>query len=436
MDVKPQGAGVGVDRTRRASTVPATKPWRARLAWPAFGLSALALVAAIGLTALNWGWDFPRWQWVYPLAIFSFALVGALILSRHPSHPICWTMLGVGLAWELMAVGDGYAQYALETSPGSLPRPDLVLGLSSWLWVPGVGLVGTFLILLFPDGRPPSPNWRPWAWFSAIVLLLNSILGLILPGPFENAGYPGVANPLGVQALEPIAGALSAAVLLLALCMVGCAVAMVLRFRRSSGIERLQLKWLAAGGGIVAILYTTGITAAGTSELWGISEVIANVLIQSAVLSFLLVPVAAGVAILRYRLYDIDIIVNRALVYGVLTSILTVTYLVIVTSLQGLLRPIAGESEVAVAVSTLVVAALFRPARRRVQVFIDRRFYRRKYDAARTLEAFSATLREDLDLDALTAELVAVTNDVFQPARASLWLIHPSDEAPGRRQKA
>jgi hypothetical protein len=433
MVAEQHDAGPRVDRTRRARRGAVTDVAAARLVWPAFGLAALALVAALGFTLLNWSSELvDRWEWVYPVGIFSFALVGALILSRLPRHPIGWIMLGVGMAWQLLAVGDGYAHYGLVTNPGSLPRPDLALALSTWLWVPGVGVLGTFLILLFPDDHLTSPRWRAWARLSAVVLVLNSIVGVVMPGTFENEGYPGVDNPLGIEVLEPITGALQAGVVLLAICMVGCAVGVIRRFRRSSGLERLQLKWLAAGGGIVATLYMVAIVAAGMHELWGIPEVWSDVLVQAAVVSFLLVPVAAGNAILRYRLYDIDIIINRALVYGVLTSIMTGTYLIVVTSLQGLLRPVSGESQIAVAASTLVVAGLFRPVRRRVQALIDRRFYRRKYDAARTLESFSATLREELDLDALTTELLGVVNEVIQPTRVSLWLNRPPDEKPAR----
>jgi hypothetical protein len=369
----------------------------------------------------------------FPVAMLSFPVVGALIASRQPRNAIGWIMLGVGLTWALDAVLIIYAEYALTINPGSLPRPDLALALAAPDWVLFIGLQGTFLILLFPDGRLPSPRWRRWAWLCALAMIVSYTGILIGPGSFPEVGYPNVRNPLGIEALRPAVGALFGVIALIPISIVGCAVGLIRRYRRSRGQDRLQLKWLAAGAGATAALYLVAMVpslALGSAWEGSDSPVWLLILQNIAVYSFVLIPVAIGIAILKHRLYDIDLIINRTLVYGALTAALTAAYLLTVTALQGLFRPIAGQSDLAVAGSTLVVAALFRPGRARIQSFIDRSFYRRKYDAARTLERFSARLRDEVDLDALTAELVELVGDVMQPMHVSLWL----RETRGREQ--
>jgi hypothetical protein len=264
-------------------------------------------------------------------------------------------------------------------------------------------------------------------------MILCYTVFLVLPTSFADAGYPGITNPLGIEALRPATGALVSTVVLIPIAIIGCAVALIRRFRRSDGLARVQLKWFAAATGIVATAYATAMVlnlVAGIEEAdptW--LTVAGNV----AVLTFVLIPIAVGIAILRHRLYDIDVIINRTLVYGALTATLTVSYFVVVTTLEGLLRPISGQSELAVAGSTLVVAALFRPARRRIQGFVDRRFYRSKFDAAATLQSFSARLREEVDLEALTSHLLQVVDQTMRPATSSLWLRQPG--SAGRTAK-
>jgi hypothetical protein len=399
-----------------------TRRTAARLAWGALAFVAALQGGGLVFSLLTGSTD------VGLLAFLSFAVVGAPVAARRPDNPIGWILFGIGLAWGLYALLSGYATYALITNRGSLPRPDLVLALNSWTWVPAVGLMGTFLFLLFPTGRLPSPRWRPLAWLSAGSIVVISVTSVITRGPLTNSGFPQVRNPLGLEALSPVIGVVDGvAIALLLACILGCTVAAIRRFRGSTGIERLQMKWLAAGATTTAIAYVILMASFAFFRLshepipaWE------RVLEEVVPLSFVLVPVAVGIAILRYRLYDIDRIINRTLVYGALTATLTAAYLAVVTVLQGLLDPLAGESELAVAASTLTVAALFRPARARLQAFIDRRFYRRKYDAAKTLETFSARLREEVDLDTLTAELVAVIAGVMHPTHVSLWL-RPTD---------
>jgi hypothetical protein len=389
-------------RTRRAP----------RLAWGILAGMVLLMVA-VQIMSVSFGLGTDP----FLFATLSFPVVGALIISRQPDNRIGWIMLATGFVWTLIAVLAAYAYYGLH-HPGSLPRPDIVQAVAEPLWVPAVGLMGTFLILMFPDGRLPSPRWRPWARFCTFTLVALYLLTLIAPVSFAESGYPDVQNPLGIQALKPIINTGFYLVLLLPIAMVGCAVGLVQRFRRSRGEERLQMKWFVGAAGLAATSYFVALMTAfilsfrGEAPAW----------IEQLILTFFLIPIAIGVAILKYRLYDIDVIINRALVYGALTGTLSIFYFLIVTVLQNVLRPFSGQSQIAVAGSTLAVAALFRPARVRIQELIDRRFYRRKYDAERTLDAFSTRLKDEMDLDALTEELVAVVGGVMQPRQVSLWL--------------
>jgi hypothetical protein len=317
-----------------------------------------------------------------------------------------------------------YSEFGLTIDAGRVPRPDIALALASPIWVPIIGLPGTFLILLFPDGRFPSPAWRRWAWLCAIALIVSFIGILVGPGSFADAGYPDIRNPLGIEALRPVIGVVFAVILLIPISIIGCALSLIGRFRRSRGQERLQLKWLAAGAGVTAAIYLTAmVPSLALNSRWDGSGPVWLIALQTmALVALAVLPIEVGIAILRYRLYDIDFIINRTLVYGVLTAALSAAYFLAVTVLQAILRPVAGRSQLAVAGSTLAVAALFRPGRARIQAFIDRRFYRRKYDAAQTLETFSSRLREEVDLDALTGELVVLVDEVMQPRHVSLRL--------------
>jgi hypothetical protein len=362
------------------------------------------------------------------ITFLSFPVVGILIVSRQPRNAIGWVLVGLGFTLVIGELLRAYIHLALTVEPGSLPGAEWALALTQHSWVAAVGLPGTFLILLFPDGRLPSRRWRPWAFFCACALVLSYVALTIIPGSFTEPGYPDVRNPLGVDALSPIAEAIVPVVGLIPIAMVGCAVALVRRFRRSSGVERVQLKWLAAAAATVAATYlgmmALHLLVGDPDPPW------LTMVGHISILGFTLIPAAIGFAILRHRLYDIDVIINRTLVYGALTVTLTGAYLLLVTVLQGLLRPLAGQSDLAVAGSTLVVAAIFRPLRGRFQTLVDRRFYRSKVDAQATLDKFSARLREEVDLATLTADLLAVVDQTMKPAASSLWL-HPTSAAPG-----
>jgi hypothetical protein len=368
----------------------------------------------------------------------AFTIVGALIASRRPENPIGWICLVAGLFWTLIALDDQYTAYGLATT-GVVPFPAAVVALSQWLWVPPVGLLSIYLILFFPDGRLPSRRWRPLAWFSGAVMALVSLAIALAPGPLPDLG--GVRNPFGLEGYPWIADATNVIPALLPLCTLASALSLVLRYRRSGSEQREQIKWIAFAGsfvGLMSLITVVGTLifapefpdSTGTQPLW------LGVLQDVELLSFAGIPVAVGIAVLRYRLYDIDVIINRTLVYGSLTATLIALYFGGIVVLQRLFVLLTGQqSTLAVVASTLLIAALFNPLRRRIQSFIDRRFYRRKYDARKTLEAFTAKLRDETDFDALNAELVGVVNETIQPAHVSLWL-RPDPEQWEKRRAA
>jgi hypothetical protein len=342
----------------------------------------------------------------YTVFVLAFATVGALVASRRPRNPIGWLLLTGGLSYVIGGVTVGAAEHG---HAGFWNTAAAWLG--AWIWMAGVGPVATFGLLLFPTGHLPSRRWRPVAWLAGAGLAALLIGLATAPGRFEDLD---VVNPLGLDAIPWLPGALTAAGgVALILALVGSLASLRARYRSGRAEERQQLKWLVYAAGLVL----TGVLVSLPVEaLMGEAGVNLSNAITSATIATL--PVAMGIAILRHRLYDIDLVIRRTLVYGVLTATLAATYLGLVL-LVGLAM---GRSGLAVAVSTLAVAALFRPALARIQGVVDRRFYRRRYDAARTLEAFGGRLRDELDLEALGADLRGVVHDTVQPAHVSLWL--------------
>jgi hypothetical protein len=343
----------------------------------------------------------------YTFFVGAFATVGALVASRRPRNPIGWIMLSGGAAYTI-----GGLTITQTQSAGGAPA--LVQWLTTWVWMAGIGPIATFGLLLFPDGHLPSPRWRAFAWFAATAVVATCAVIAFAPGPFEDST---VENPLGIDALPGVFDALQAAsAAALVLAILGSIVSLFVRFRRARNVERQQLKWLSYTGALVGVALAFAIAI---ESIVGDRAVnLTNTIISVALA---LVPVAMGIAILRHRLFDIDVVINRTLVYGALTATLGGAYLGTVL-LVGLA---VGESGFAVAVSTLAVAALFRPLRTRIQAAVDQRFYRRRYDAQRTLEAFGGRLRDELDLEALGADLAAVVQETVQPAHVSLWLRSP-----------
>jgi hypothetical protein len=305
--------------------------------------------------------------------------------------------------------------------PGSVPFTVVWAGMTNWLWVPGVGLLGTYVFLLFPDGRLPSRGWRPLAWLSGVVIALLSVGVALSPGPLVNVGP--IQNPFGLEEHPWVSTAWLVVLPLLPLCVLASALSLVLRYRRSGGEERQQIRWIAFAASVLGVLFVSGLFV--PPEAW-----FADLIAYATLGSSTLVPIAIGFAVLKYRLYEIDLLINRALVYGSLTAMLAGVYLCAVIVLQYLFRALTGqESQLAVVASTLAIAALFNPMRRRIQALVDRRFYRNKYDARKTLEEFGVKLRDETDLEQLNAELVGVVRETMQPEHVSLWL-RSSEERP------
>jgi MFS family permease len=412
------------------------------LAWPLAALGVTLYVLSIPMFLLarsanvpsGWGVDLPLGNLLAGASFLIFPLVGAMIASRRPRNPIGWLCLAIGLLWAFSGLLDYYKVYGMAR-PGSLPFPLAMAWVNNWLWVPSVGLLGTYVFLLFPDGRLPSKRWRPMAWLCGAVIGFVSVGFAFGPGPLEGLG--GVQNPIVL--LRPwMMPVFWVSLPLLPLCMLASALSLVLRYRHSGGEERQQIKWLAFAALIVGATYLSvlvaGIFFVPTLVSGGDkTPVWYSLLLGFMLMSFAGVPIAIGFAVLKYRLYDIDIVINRTLVYGSLTATLVTVYLGGVAVLQRLFVALTGEkSTLAVVASTLVIAALFTPLRHRIQGFIDRRFYRKKYDARKTLEAFSAKLRDETDLEALSDDLVGIVRETMQPAHASLWLRTDRETAGGR----
>jgi hypothetical protein len=353
----------------------------------------------------------------FAVLFLSFATVGALVSARQPRNAIGWLFLAGGLAAALEEPLLGWATYALATDPGSLPGAAAAALVADAVWLPSLASATLFMFVLFPTGRPPSPRWRPFIWIFALDMAVYVVATLLNPGGLYF--FPSVDNPIGVEAAGgSLQTALDYASPIVFVSLLVGLVALLLRFRRSGGVERHQLKWIVYVAAVFVAL-TPGLIVLGEREVE-----VAGVLVSDLVFTALIcaVPVAVGVAILRYRLYDIDVVINRTLVYGALTATLAATYVGTVLLLQLLLSPLTSESDLAIAGSTLAVAALFRPARSRIQALVDRRFYRRRYDGTRTLESFGARLRDEVNLEALGGELRGVVADTMQPAHVSLWL--------------
>jgi hypothetical protein len=370
------------------------------------------------------------------LPFLLFPVVGVLIASKRPTNPIGWICLAVGLLWMLNLLTGSYAEYGLRVAaPDTIPYPAAVGLMAEWLGPTAVLLFGTYLILLFPDGKLPSARWRTLAWLCGAVILSNILVAILAPSHLSD--LRNVSNPFGLEGQLWLAYAEAAIALLFPLCMLASVLSLVMRYRHSGEGVREQIKWLAFAASVVALGILGGVVQ-GTffaSDATGSADPLWGKLLQDTItLSFAGVPVAIGFAVLKYRLYDIDVVINRALIYGPLTATLALIYVGCVVGLQYVLRVLTGEgSTLAVVASTLLIAALFSPLRGRIQRFIDRRFYRRKYDAAKTLEAFSARLREETDLEALNDDLVGVVRQTMQPVHVSLWL---RSEAPKGESEA
>src|SRR5215210_463279 len=395
--------------------------------WIAWSMGALSLALTgfgIGvLIFLNLSYpDVPIYDyWVDATAIaVSFSTVGAIIASRRPQHPVGWLFCTIGLLAAVDHFCGEYATYAVLGRPDSLPVGEAAAWVRSWIWSVTGGL-GVFLLLLFPDGRLPGARWRYLAWLNGSVAVVGAVALAFSPGPID--GLAPIRNPLGVGSLGSagMVYVVNLVEVLQATIALAAALSPFVRLRHARFGERQQIKWFAYAATILIIgrlLASPATEAAGAGWIWSIGFVIYVVGIMS-------LPVAVGIAILRHHLYNIDLIINRTLVYGSLTVMLAAVYFGSVAAIEAIVRALTAredQPQLVVVVTTLVIAALFNPLRRRVQAFIDRRFYRKKYDATQVLHTFSAKLRDETDLDRLTLELLGMVRETMQPAHLSLWL--------------
>jgi hypothetical protein len=387
------------------------------MAWSLWALSVGLTVLSLLLLVLNLShpdvhvYDY----WLEnTLSAVLFSTVGAIVASRRAENPVGWLFCLLGFAFSIGHFSSQYAIHAQLAQPDLLPAGQALAWISSWVLPPIIGLQ-VFSFLLFPTGRLPSRRWMWLAWLTVASTVAGTISSAFSFG--ANAGLGPVQNPLGIEGVSSV---YEAVLTFLTLLTVPAALSPFARLRRAGGVERQQIKWFAYAAAatvssiVLAYMIPNSIDTPPWFEWAGYALLIATTPA---------IPVSIGIAILRYRLYDIDRIINRTLVYGALTVMLGATYFGSVVVLQQVFRTVSGQqSTVAVVASTLTIAALFNPLLRRVQSFVDRRFYRRKYDAAKTLEAFSAKLRDDTDLNSLSSDILAVVRETMQPEHVSLWL--------------
>ena len=390
-----------------------------RLAWSMWAISSTLTALSLLLLVLNLAhpdvdiFDY----WVESVLIsVSCSTVGALIASRRPENPTGWIFCALGLAAGIRHFCAEYAIYALLAEPGSLPFGGVLAWITSWIRVPYFSLF-VFLALLFPNGRLPSSRWRWVAWFTAFVVVVGTIS--VAFSRSATRGLGPIVNPFGI---EGVAGVVTLTELLVFALGIVAGASLFVRLRHAtSWVERQQIKWFA---------YAITVTASGAILTYSVGEAAGVGWLRRVGFVFVMVGLvgistSVGIAISRYRLYEIDHIINRTLVYGSLTALLGVVYFGGVATSEVVFSALTGQEQqpqLAIVASTLVIAALFNPLRRRIQGFIDRRFYRRRYDARRTLEALSVQLRHETDLAALSDDLVEVVRETMQPAHVSLWL--------------
>jgi hypothetical protein len=404
-----------------------------RLAWSLWGLALGFAAAGLLFGALSFPAPLPEGREPFLASIFIqdvlvvlYGVLGALIASRQRRNVIGWIFCFVAVSLGIISFTSGYADYALYARDEPLPGAVLAAWVTNWLFIPAVFVSVCYLFFLFPDGRPASPRWRPVIWAVTIIAAAATLATALEPGRLFS--FPTVENPFGLgEPFGRLAIVTSDITDLAAMPVFLASLAsIVARLRRAQGRERQQLKWITYAAALTASSFTISFLAGSLAEDW---RAVSDGFFLIGVVGFAGVPAAAGIAILRHSLYDIDLIINRTLVYGALTFALAGVYVGAVVMLQWVLRSLTGgESQIAVVASTLAVAALFNPLRWRIQYFIDRRFYRKTYDAAKTLAAFGARLREQTDLESLNAELLAVVRETMQPARVSLWLRKPDGE--------
>jgi len=379
--------------------------WSTAIALAAAG-AGLVLVSLDATVPDNWGF-----RGYSDFTAPTFATAGLLIARQLPKNAVGWLLLVAGLAAGFGGFAQEYAIRAVIIAPGSLPGAVPLAWVASWSFALSAGPMLMLVPQLFPTGRPLGRRWVPLVWAGAAFLPMVVFFFGLRPGPLENAAF--IDNPFGLSGpLEEVRSGLDTPLsVVMALTALASGAALAVRFRRARGVQREQLKWVASSAAFCALAFGAMIVS-NTSKPAQILMVVA----------FTTMPAAIGIAITRYRLYDIDVLINRALIYGSTTASILVAFFAGIVVLQTVLRPLTSGSEVAVAVSTLISVALFQPLLRRVRDAVDRRFYRSRYDAARTLDAFSIRLRDEVDLDAVRRDLLRAVRESVVPEHASLWL--------------
>ena len=381
-------------------------------------LAGICTVAGLVLLAASWStpvadaWGFRGFTSIFAVAYTS---VGGILAARRPANRVSWMLFAVGVAAAVQFAAEGYAIYGVIDRAVPLPGAVFAGWVESWIWLAGVGLVPTYILLLFPNGSLVSPRWRMVEGLAGVTIGFGVLALMFSGGPLNNARFIENPYPLlgGIGVLDrPL---FVAAFFALGFLAPASAFSLVVRYRRSAGVERQQLKWLAVAGVLIAITIAHNVV----TQLVAPDAKLAQVELIAA---FGLFPVAMGVAMLRYRLYDIDILINRAIVYGATTAAVGLAFFAGIVVFQGILRPLTSGSEIAVAVSTLASVALAQPVRARIQGVVDRRFYRSRYDAVRALDTFTGRLRDEVDLDAVRTDLLDAVRETVQPAHASVWL--------------
>jgi hypothetical protein len=370
----------------------------------ATGAAVVILVISHDLPAPD-SWGFRGFEIVFA---FTFTWAGANLTWRQPRNAIGRIFLAVGVLSSTLAFLSQYSFYGIVGRTSPLPGAVFAGWVVTWAWLGEMTMIGVFLLLLFPDGHFLSRRWRAVAWLGALSAIAGAFGLAFNAGPLNNAPY--AINPFPLFD-DPQITFFSRTMIGIALAAFLAASSLFVRYRRSRGVERQQLKWLAFEAIILAVAVTIG--SFDQADKW------ASVFLIAAIA---LVPLMVGIAVLRYRLYDVDVVINRAIVYGLTSAAIAFTFFAGIVVLQAALRPLTGGSEIAVAGSTLLCFALFQPVGRRMQSAIDRRFYRSKYDAAVTLDAFTSRLAGEVDLDAVGAELAAAVGTTLRPSHVSLWL--------------
>jgi MFS family permease len=384
--------------------------WRAGLIWAALGLD-LGLAVAIWLAA-GAGPDTPAFApLLFVAMVSSLGAVGALVATRKPDDPVGWILLAAALMVSVAISGEDYVRLSVNDFGGELPLTVAIAWLYPLTFLPAVIIIAGLMPLYFPDGRLPSPRWRWEVWLAGLGIVITIVPTAFAPGPLAS---PTIQNPLGIPGFHELDGLLALSNLVVSLIVLPTAIAsLIFKYRRGSPTVRAQLKWFA----LVALVAVAGFTAAvvGIAPIGDLGWLV-------GLIGLLLLPIAIGIAILRYHLYEIDRIVSRTIAYLVVTGVLAIVFIGAVLAFRTILEPFIGTSPVAVAASTLVVATLFQPLRSRVQAAVDRRFDRARYDADRAVAAFAERLRDGVDLASVHANVDAVVRETVAPMTLAIWM--------------